>query len=97
MQQRVAHEEVRECRVKRPEGKLVAGKIVLHDCKIAELELWGEFFADPQLDELLDTLKGLDADTALQKAREILDTIFAEPKNDIMECIERLLEACRRQ
>ena len=94
MQQRMAHEEVVqvECRVRRIPGKLVEGRVVLtKDCRILELRLDGEFFADPELDEKLATLIGRDARSALQEIEDILRDVYAEPYEDIASCVRRLL------
>ena len=94
MQQGMAHEEIVqvECRVRRIPGKLVEGRAVLtKDCRILELQLDGEFFADPELDEKLTTLIGRDARNALQEIENILREVHAEPHEDIASCIKRLL------
>ncbi len=95
-EQRVAGEETVsiECRLKREEGKLVAGRVVLRGCVVEELSLWGEFFADPALDELLAEARGLEAREALERLAAGLQRLWAEPLEDILDCLERLLR-CR--
>ena len=94
-EQRVAREEAVsiECRLKRESGKLVAGAARLRGCVVEELSLWGEFFADPSLDEILEAVRGLGAREALERLASSLQALGAEPLEDILDCLERLL-AC---
>ncbi len=85
-----------ECRLKRSEGKLVAGRAVLEGCKLRELQLWGEFFADPSLDQILPGVSGLDAREAMRRIEEALRRTWAAPREDILECIRALLLPCLR-
>ncbi len=83
-----------ECRVKRSGGKLVAGRAVLQECRVVELQLWGEFFADPTLDQLISSLSGLNAREAMERVEHALSETWAAPREDILECIRRLLSPC---
>ena len=96
MQQRMAREEIVaiECRYRRQGGKLVECSAILRGCKVEDIRIEGEFFADPELDEKVESVKGLEAREALQRLRETLREAHAEPLEDIEACIERLLSAC---
>ncbi len=94
MQQGMADQEVTliECRLRRTGGKLVEGYArITRDCRVLELRLEGEFFADPELDEKMEEVRGLDAEETLKRLEEILQETHAEPYDDILSCAKRLL------